>query len=527
MFSILVADPIAQEGVTHLSNQPGFRVDVKTGMKEAELCACVADYDAVVVRSATKITRPVFEAARKLKVVGRAGIGVDNIDVEAATEHGVVVINTPDANAVSAAELALAHMFSLCRRIPAADASVKAGEWARSRYTGTELTGKTLGVIGYGTIGRIVAARALGLKMKVVAHDPFVSAEIYAAHGVQPLALDDLLGESDFVTLHCPLIEATRNLLNRERLALMKKGARLINCARGGLVDEEALHDALVSGHLAGAALDVFLKEPPGSSPLLALPNVECTPHLGASTEEAQYAVGVEIARLIAAYLNDGEVLSAVNLPRVASEQAGRLRPYQDLAHRLGRLLARMIDAPLQGIDVTLQGAAAELDTRPVAIEALVGYLQEHHTRPVNRVNALLVANREGLAFGESRSLKAHDYVSLIAVTGKAADRSVVLVGTLFDERYPRLVRINNYEIECGLKGDMLFTRHDDRPGVVGALGTVLGESGINISRMHIGSAEDGPHAVAAIEMSTPLTDAQMAKIRSIPAVSKAFQITL
>ena len=527
MVSILVADEIAEEGVVFLRNQTGYRVEVRTGLKEAALCECAADFDAIIVRSATKITRPVFEAAKNLKAVGRAGIGVDNIDVDAATEHGVVVINTPDANAVSAAELALAHLFSLCRQLPAADSSVRAGEWKRSRFSGTEITGKTLGVIGFGNIGRIVATRALGLKMNVIAHDPFVSAEIYADLGVTPLPLEALLAQADFVTLHCPLIEPTRNLLNPERIALMKHGARLINCARGGLVDEAALHEALVSGHLAGAALDVFVTEPPGASPLFALGNVEFTPHLGASTEEAQYAVGVEVARLISAYLDHGEVVSAINLPRIAGEQAGRLKPYQDLAHRLGRLLARMVDAPVNRLEVSLQGAAGELESRPVATEALVGYLQEHHSRPVNRVNALLVAKRQGIAFGESRSLATHDYVSLIVVSGESDGEKIVLTGTLFDERHPRLVRINDYEIETGLSGDMLFTRHEDCPGVVGALGMLLGESGINITRMHIGSAAGSPYAVAAIETSTPMDDALMQKVRAIAAINKAIQVQL
>ena len=527
MKKVLVADDIAEEGVDYLRSQPGIAVDVRLGMKEPELCERAVAYDAIIVRSATKITRKVLEAAKQLKVVGRAGIGVDNIDVDAATEQGVVVINTPDANAVSAAELAIAHLLSLCRRLPAADRSVRAGEWKRSLFTGTEVTGKTLGVVGYGNIGRIVAARALGLKMKVVAYDPFVTKEVFADHGVTPLDVDELLAISDFVTLHCPLVDATRNLLSRERIAQMKPGARLINCARGGLVDELALRDALQSGHLAGAALDVFEKEPPGGSLLFELSNVEFTPHLGASTEEAQYAVGVEIARMIAVYLQNGDVTSAVNLPRIDSEQAERLRPYFDLARRLGRLLARMVESPLNQLEVSLQGLAAELEARPVATEALVGFLQEHHTRPVNRVNALHVAKRHGISLSESRSPQTHDYVSLIVVTGHAGAEAIALTGTLFDERHPRLVRINNYELEAMLEGHMLFTRHDDRPGVVGALGTLLGNEGVNISRMHLGLAPGSDKAIAAIETTTPLSDALMQKVRAISAVNKAMQITL
>ncbi len=527
MHKILIADDIAEEGVAHLRSLAGTTVEVRFGLNERELCERVMDCDAIVVRSATKITRKVLEAARRLKVVGRAGIGVDNIDVEAATELGVVVINTPDANAVSAAELAIAHLLSLCRKLPAADASVRAGNWKRSEFTGTELTGKTLGVVGYGNIGRMVAARALGLKMKVVANDPFVTREVLAEHGVTAMDLDELLASSDVITLHCALVDATRNLLSRERIARMKPGARLINCARGGLIDEAALHDALKSGHLAGAAFDVFAKEPPSESPLLALPNMQFTPHLGASTQEAQHAVGIEIARMIGRYLADGEVTSAVNLPRVQGEQAERIRPYLDLACRLGRLLACMVSEPVRRIEVSLQGSAADFDARPIAAEALVGFLREHHTRPVNRVNALHVARRQGIALSETRSPQTHDYVTLIVVTTESAGERLAIAGTLFDERHPRLVRINNYELEAMLEGHMLFTRHDDRPGVVGALGTLLGNEGVNIARMHLGIAEGSDKAVAAIETATPLSEALMQKVRAIPAVNKALQVTL
>jgi D-3-phosphoglycerate dehydrogenase len=524
---VLVADDIAAEGVDSLRAQPDLHVEVRLGLKEAELCAAVTDVAAIIVRSATKITRKVLEAARQLKVVGRAGIGVDNIDVEAATELGVVVINTPDANAVSAAELAIAHLMALCRKLSAADRSVRSGEWKRAQFTGTEVTGKTLGVVGYGNIGRIVAARGRGLQMKVVAHDPFVTREVFAADDVTPLELDEMLATSDFVTLHCPLVDATRNLISRERIARMKRGARLINCARGGLVDELALRDALESGHLAGAALDVFEREPPGASPLFELGNVAFTPHIGASTEEAQFAVGVEIARMIVAYLESGNVTSAVNLPRVDSEQAERLRPYLDLAHRLGRLLAHMLTGALGRLDVSLHGVAAELDARPVATEALAAYLGEHHTRPVNRVNALHVAKRHGISLSESRSAQPLDYVSLIMVRAHADNETLTLAGTLFDERHPRLVRINNYELEAMLEGHMLFTRHADRPGVVGALGTLLGDEGVNIARMHLGLAPGSDTAIAVIETGAPLSERLMQRIRAIPAVNKALQITL
>ncbi len=527
MHLILVADDIARDGIDYLKSQADCMVEVAVGIKEPELCGRVREADALIVRSATRVTRNVLAAGRRLKVVGRAGIGVDNIDVAAATELGIVVMNTPEANANSAAELAIAHLFSLCRRLPAADRSVRAGEWKRSQFTGAEVAGKTLGVIGFGNIGRIVAARGLGLKMRVLCHDPFVTAGVFAERGVTAADLDSLLARSDFVTLHCPLIDATRHLLDAGRIARMKPGARLINCARGGLVDEKALYEALKSGHLAGAALDVFEQEPPGASPLFELPNVEFTPHLGAATAEAQQAVGVEIARMITAFLHNGEAAGAVNLPRLSREQAERLRPHQALALQLGRLLARMAPAPLEHLEVTLHGQAAALDPMPVAVEALIGFLREHHAATVNRVNAAHIARQQGITTSESRSEETHDYVSLLRVGGRFGADRITLAGTLFDERHPRLVRINDYELEVALEGHLLFTRHQDQPGVVGALGTLLGDAGINIARMQIGLAPGSDQAVAALGIAAPLTDEQLARVRAIPAVKKAMQISL
>jgi D-3-phosphoglycerate dehydrogenase len=527
MHRILVADDIARDGVDYLQSQPDCSVEVMLGLKEPELCERVREVDALIVRSATRVTRNVLAAAARLKVVGRAGIGVDNIDVTAATELGIVVMNTPEANANSAAELAIAHLFSLCRRLPAADRSVRAGEWKRMQFTGAEVAGKTLGIIGFGNIGRIVAARGLGLKMRVLCHDPFVTAGVFEEQGLTAADLDTLLAQSDFVTLHCPLIEATRNLLSAEKIAKMKPAARLINCARGGLVDERALYEALKSGHLAGAALDVFEQEPPGASPLFELPDVEFTPHLGASTAEAQYAVGVEIAQMTAAFLRNGETASAVNLPRMSSEQAARLRPYQTVAQQLGRLLARMAPTPLEHLEVSLHGQAAALDPKPVAVEALIGFLREHHAVTVNRVNAAHIARQQGIVVSESRSEGTHDYVSLLRVSGRFGSERITLAGTLFDERHPRLVRINDYELEVVLEGHLLFTRHQDRPGVVGALGALLGDAGINIARMQIGLAPGSDQAVAALGIATPLTDEQLARVRAIPAVNKALQISL
>jgi D-3-phosphoglycerate dehydrogenase len=523
---IFVADNIAQEGVDHLKSL-GFDVDFTTGLSEDEICARIGNFDGLIVRSATKVNRRIIEAANGLKVIGRAGIGVDNIDVDAATERGLLVVNTPDANATTTAELAVAHILSLSRQLPAADRSVRSGAWERSRFMGAELTGKTVGVIGYGTIGRIVANRLLALQMKVSAADPFVTAEMMREDGVEPAELDELLAGADYVTLHCPLVEATRGLINAERIRAMKPGARLINCARGGLVDEKALYEALQESHLGGAALDVFEHEPPGDSPLLELDNVVLTPHLGASTEEAQVAVGVEIARQVAGYLLDGTAATAVNLPPVSSDIVQRLRPYQGLAYRLGRVLSLMLPEPIHEIAVCLNGTASDLDCRPIASEALVGLLQSRLAGPVNRINAVHLARRQGIALKESTSCESHDYVSTVSLRAVSKEQDVELVGTVFDEKWPRLVRINRYDIEAHLEGELLITQHQDRPGVVGALGNLLGAENINISRMQLGISPDTDKAIAIIAVSEPLDQALMEQVRAIPAVIRAIHVGL
>ena len=336
---IFIADEIAAEGVAYLKEHTDYHIDFSPKLPQEQICEHIQDADAVIVRSATSIRGKVLKAARNLKVIGRAGTGIDNIDVNTATERGIVVVNTPDANATTTAELAIAHMLSLCRHLPAADCSVRQGKWERSKFNGTEIAGKTLAIIGFGTIGRIVANRALGLKMNVIAYDPFVTESVFTDAGVEAMNFDALLPIADIITLHCPLIDKTRDLINAETISRMKPGARLINCARGGLVNESALYEALQSGHLAGAALDVFANEPPQNSPLFELDNIVFTPHLGASTEEAQTAVGIGIAKQVAAFLKDGEAINAVNLPRIPASEVARLKPWLELAHKMGHLL--------------------------------------------------------------------------------------------------------------------------------------------------------------------------------------------
>lgn len=529
-FRVLIADPIHEDGRTLLEADGALSVDVETGLDEAALIAKIPAYDALIVRSKTRVTAPVIAAAPSLKVVGRAGIGIDNIDVPAATERGIVVFNTPDANATTTAELTIAHLLSLSRHLPQADRSVRSGAWTPTRYVGAELSGKTLGVIGFGTIGRLVAERGAGLNMRVVAYDPFVAPEVMAAASAEPRELDELLASADYVTLHCPLIEKTRHLIDSRRIAAMKPGARLINCARGGLVDEDALVDALKSGQLAGAALDVYAKEPPKESPLFALDNVVLTPHLGASTEEAQQAVSVRIAQDIADFLKTGAAETAVNLPRISSDQLGRLRPYQALAHALGGAVGALAQGPIRELVVRLFGGVAELESRPITAEALVGLLEKRLAGPVNRVNALHLARAQGIDVRESRSEQARDYVSLIEIAAVTDEVTITVAGTLLGGRLPRLVRIDNYDVEAVPKGHFLFTRHGDQPGVVGALGGILAREGLNISRMHVAMDTNGDGAglaIALISISGPLPDRVVTEILALSAVAEvaAFEL--
>ena len=525
--SILVADPIHEEGKQLLAGKNSIRIEVATGLDEEALVERIPGFHALIVRSKTKATRRVIEAGDELKVIGRAGIGIDNIDVAAATERGIVVFNTPDANATTTAELTIAHLLSLSRHLPQADRSVRQNEWLPARFIGTELSRKTIGIIGFGTIGRQVADRCIGLKMHVLAYDPFVTDDVMQQEGVEPVDLDVLLQIADYVTLHCPITDNTRNLIDARRIPLMKPGARLINCARGELVDEAALYTALKDGRLAGAALDVYVNEPPKDSPLLTLDNVVLTPHLGASTEEAQRAVSVRIAEDLIKFLETGAAETAVNLPRISTEQFGRSRPYQELAHALGRLIGAITEEPITELVVRLFGRVAQLDTRPITTEALVGLLGKRLAGRVNRVNAAHLAHLQGIAIRESKSEDARDFLSLVEVNAIMGGKSTSVAGTLLGGSHPRLVRIDNYDVEAVPKGNFLFTRHDDRPGVVGALGGILGRENINIDRMQVGVANGSPTAIALIGISASLSPAALAEVRALPPIRQAVEFEL
>ena len=528
MKKILVSDKLADDGINFLNEQSDIQVHIQVGMNEDELCEIIGEYDALLIRSDTKVTKRVLQAATNLKVVGRAGIGVDNVDIPAATEQGVIVMNTPDANATTTAELAIAHMFSLSRNLPEASQSVRAGKWERSKLVGAEITHKTFAILGFGTIGRLAAKRAVGLGMRVIAYDPFVTPEIFDECGAESVDLDTLVKEADYLTLHCPMMDKTRGIIGAEQLAMMKKSAMLINCARGGLVDEAALYDALKNGQIAKAALDVYEQEPPKESPLFELDNITFTPHLGASTREAQVAVSVEIARQAVTYLQTGEAINALNLStKISAEELKKSRPFMMLAHVMGKMLVNLTDHPIEKLEVSLFGKAAEAEIRPVSVEALVGILADHISTPVNTVNAENIAKKQGISLVETKTEETEGYVSLVKLVGVCANKTVSVVGTLLGDRHPRIVNVNQFEIEVVPEGTMLVTEHNDKPGVISAISSILGESNINISRMQVGIPDSNDKAMAVISVSSPLPIDILEKVRDLSFVNCAIQIDL
>jgi len=487
---ILICDEL-NPAAMEVFRRKGLEPEVRTGMKEAELIEAARDVDALVVRSATTISRPVLEAATRLRVVGRAGIGVDNIDLEAATERGVVVMNTPRGNATTTAELAIALMLSLARHIPRADRAVRNGDWKAKGLMGSEIAGKTLGVIGLGRIGRIVAERARGLGMKVVAHDPYLESDEPDGQvpGGELLGLDELLGRADFISLHVPLTESTRNLISWESLARVKPGARLINAARGGVVDEEAVLDALAEGRLAGAAFDVFEQEPPPRDhPFFSRDDVIVTPHLGASSREAQLRVAVDIAEQISEFILKGVAENAVNAPSLPAEVIAEFSPFLILAEKMGSFLAQRMDGPIRKLEVSVAGEVARLGVEHVRLALLVGMLRHSMDRGVNFVNAPALARERGilvLEHSEDRALYRHGQIQARA-SRRAAGESHLVAGTVFG-REPRLIQVDGVQLDLPPKGPLLFTRHKDQPGVLGELGTLLGKHGVNIQRVELG----------------------------------------
>jgi D-3-phosphoglycerate dehydrogenase len=515
---VLVADKMDPRAAA-IFRERGIQVDEKPGLTPDELKEIIGDYDGVAVRSSTRINGAAMDAALpRLKVIGRAGIGVDTIDVPAASKRGIVVMNTPFGNSITTAEHAIAMLFALAREIPQADQSTQAGKWEKNRFMGVELAGKTLGLIGCGNIGSIVADRAHGLKMKVAAYDPFLSPERAVELGVDKVELDELLRRADFITLHTPLTDQTRGILSREALAKTKPGVRIVNCARGGLIDEAALKDALGGGHVAGAALDVFAEEPAKENPLFGTPGLICTPHLGASTTEAQVNVAIQIAEQMSDYLLLGGITNAVNVPSLSAEEAPRLKPYMALAERLGRLVGQVAGTEIRSIDVEVEGAAAELNIKPITGAVLAGVMRTW-SDTVNMVNAPHLAKERGIAVREIRNEGEGDYHTLVAVTVGTDHGPRRVEGTLFGNRAPRLVSIFGVPIEAELAGQMIYIVNTDAPGFIGALGTELGANRINIATFGLGRRKEGGEAVALVAVDDPITPDVARQLGELPGV--------
>ncbi len=523
MPKVLISDKMDPKAA-QIFRERGVEVDEITGKTPDELKAIIGEYDGLAIRSSTKVTKDILAHATNLKVIGRAGIGVDNVDIPAASAQGVVVMNTPFGNSITTAEHAIALMFALARQLPEADASTQAGKWEKNRFMGVELTGKTLGLIGAGNIGSIVADRAIGLRMRVIAYDPFLTPERALEMGVEKMTLDDLLLRADFITLHTPLTDQTRNILSRENLAKTKKGVRIINCARGGLIDEAALKDGLDSGHIGGAALDVFVQEPAKEHPLFGTPNFVATPHLGASTTEAQVNVAIQVAEQLAEYLMTGGVTNALNVPSLSAEEAPRLKPYMALAEKLGGLVGQLAHGELTSIAIEVEGAAAELNQKPITSAVLAG-LMRVHSDTVNMVNAPFLAKERGLDVREVRHDREGDYHTLVRVTvgTQAGDRSVA--GTLFGNAAPRLVELFGIKVEADLAGHMLYIVNEDAPGFIGRLGTTLGEAGVNIGTFHLGRRSAGGEAILLLSVDESVDDALLGKVRALPGVKTAMAL--
>jgi D-3-phosphoglycerate dehydrogenase / 2-oxoglutarate reductase len=516
---VLIADSLSPAAV-EIFRQRGVDADVKTGLSKEELIAIIGDYDGLAVRSATKATPEVITAAKSLKVIGRAGIGVDNINIPAATAAGIVVMNTPFGNSITTAEHAIAMMFALARQIPAADQSTQAGKWEKNRFMGVELYAKTLGLIGAGNIGSIVADRANGLKMRVIAYDPFLSPERAVDIGVEKVELDDLLARADIITLHTPLTDKTRNILSAEALAKTKKGVMIINCARGGLVDEAALRAALESGHVAGAAFDVFVEEPAKENVLFGAPNFIATPHLGASTEEAQENVALQVAEQMSDYLLTGAVTNALNSPSITADEAPKLKPFVALAEKLGTFAGQMVDVGVKGVDIAFEGEISALNVKPLSAAALAGVFRPMLAE-INMVSAPAVAKERGITVSESRQETSPIYESLIRITvqtelGRRSFAGTVVAGA------PRIVEVKGMELDAAFAPAMLYVNNLDKPGFIGALGQMLGEAGINIATFNLGRVAAGDDAIALVGVDQTPDDSLIQRLRDLPQVKEA-----
>lgn len=525
---VLISDSMSDKCVEILKKTPGVQVDVNTKLKPEELKKIIKDYHALVVRSATKVTAEIIEAAENLKVIGRAGTGVDNIDTNAATKKGIVVMNTPGGNTITTAEHAVSMLMALARKIPQATASMRKGEWEKKKFEGTEVTGKTLGILGVGNIGSVVADRAQGLKMNVLAFDPYLSEEAANRMGVEQVSLDELYRRSDFISIHVPLTNETKNMVNKDAFAKMKKGVKVIDCARGGIINEKDLYDAVKGGIVSGAALDVFEKEPtPPDNPLLGLEEVILTPHLGASTFEAQENVAIAIAEQISDYLGKGTIRNAVNVPSIPAELLASLGPYITLAEKLGIFQGQILKGGIEEVTIEYSGDVVSYDVAPITIATMKGILDQVLDQQVNFVNAPFVAKERGIKVVEIKSSRPIDFASSITIKVKTKEAVNLIEGALFGKKEPRIVRIDKFFLDAVPEGYLLVLHNYDKPGVIGNVGTLLGANNINIARLHLGREAVGGEAVSIWSIDTTLSPDVFSKLLKLPHMISAKVVEL
>ncbi|HEX7074977.1 MAG TPA: phosphoglycerate dehydrogenase [Hyphomicrobiaceae bacterium] len=520
---VLISDELSPAAIAVFKKR-GVDVDVKVGLSKDQLEKIIGDYDGLAVRSATKVTEKIIAAGKRLKVIGRAGIGVDNIDTRAATARGIIVMNTPYGNSITTAEHAISLMLALARQIPQADRSTQAGKWEKSKFMGVELFGKTLGIIGCGNIGSIVADRGIGLKMRVIAYDPFLSPERAIEIGVEKVELDELFQRADFITLHTPLTERTRHIIDAKALSKMKPTVRIINCARGGLIDEAALAEALKAGRVAGAALDVFEVEPARESPVFGLDNVICTPHLGASTTEAQENVALQVAEQMSDYLLKGAISNAINFPNITAEEAPKLTPFIKLAEQLGMFAGQLTETRLKQVRIEYIGEIAEMNTRALTAAMLAGLLRPQLTE-VNMVSAPAMARERGLAVEEVTRGEEGAYLTYARLTVQTERGERSVAGTVFSDGRPRIIQIKGIGMEAELSPHMLYITNQDKPGFIGKFGSLMGEAGLNIATLNLGRDRPGGDAICLVALDEPVSDEILAKVRALPMVTRAHRL--
>ncbi len=528
MFKILAADPISDSGLQVFQGNGHFSLESRQKLSPDELKKAVADVDAIIVRSETQITAEILAAAKKVKIVGRAGVGVDNIDVNAASRRGVVVVNVPGGNTISAAEHTVALLLALSRNIPQANTSVKAGEWKRSQFTGTELQGKILGLVGMGRIGREVAKRAQSFGMQILGYDPYASEEYAKTFNIKLATLDEIYAQADYITVHVPLNDSTKYMFNAKTLAKLKPGVRLINCARGGIIEEKALAEALKSGQVKGAALDVFESEPPAKdNPLFGLPNVIVTPHLGAATEEAQVKVAQELAETLRDYFLSGTVRNAVNLPAMDADQYRELEPYIHLAEKLGKFITQLIQGPLKELKIAYAGDISQKNTVPLTLAVLKGLLSPILDIEVNLVNAPHLAKERGLKWTETKTIETQDYTNLITLKADTNEGKFAVAGTLMAKNNLRIVSIDNLSVDVVPEGNLVVYTNQDKPGVIGNVGTMLGKNNINIAAMQVGRKSTGGEAVTVVNVDSEVPEPVLQQIRAFPGITQVKCIKL